>query len=702
MKNLNYKLDKTLLPKIWVYWNTQRDGDCYLNCSTGKIKHTPEPWMKAYSGQTRSWTDGKVPMGYNWSTWESDKMWLRANSKPYFLYVKHHKDRNILEMSVCTIDTCRQPIPHEWRFLDRIFIDKEKNVYNVQGTRITNGYHGERIYAWGDVKNVISAFLRVDCNRTKVVNEFKKFIGDDYFLIGNGSSVVINSVYNIHRWFTTSQKVRGKGKQQKLADELTNITLKPIDGLAEKYPVKRYTTNWGSEDSISNFVFFEPVNDELLVLRAFVRKGDNILTEPWRAYVLKDGTVRVVSQNQNGDGWIPSQRRRSWWQDRYFLANPEDVKSEKFAIKYTLNELEKQRDDSRYAEDYERNLVDNLLIALRFPEIEQLFKLGAIETARAIMRSSTPKAEIKYQFGGFYNEKENGVLRKIGLTKPQLDVYISFDGSWSKKEALKRMRKYFGDDLSHMDIESFKKYFKMCYTLSDRYINLTPVRDADIEELKFVKNICRIAQKHDAAYSIAADTLNDYSRLDYNTHPEIDWLFDDFSDLVRAHDAVNALRLRQEEENRARWNADAKERLKKQEEKRKKIDEERQVYNYEEEDFIIRLPNDLNEIINEGSKQKICIGGYTDRHANGQTNIFFLRRADVPHIPFYSIEMNNNKHIVQIHGYCNQWLGNDPDAIPTVIRWLRKNGIKCTDEILTCTAKGYGSCNNYVSMPQVD
>jgi hypothetical protein len=242
----------------------------------------------------------------------------------------------------------------------------------------------------------------------------------------------------------------------------------------------------------------------------------------------------------------------------------------------------------------------------------------------------------------------------------------------------------------------------MCYTLSDRYINLTPVRDADIEELKFVKNICRIAQKHDAAYSIAADTLNDYSRLDYNTHPEIDWLFDDFSDLVRAHDAVNALRLRQEEERRARWDADAKERLKKQEEKRKKVDEERKQYNYEEENFIIRLPNDLNEIISEGSRQKICIGGYTDRHAMGNTNLFFLRKVDEPTVPFYAIEMDNNKKIIQIHGHCNKWLGNDPDAIPTVIRWLRKHGIKCTDEILTCTAKGYGSCNDYVPMPQVD
>ena len=63
--------------------------------------------------------------------------------------------------------------------------------------------------------------------------------------------------------------------------------------------------------------------------------------------------------------------------------------------------------------------------------------------------------------------------------------------------------------------------------------------------------------------------------------------------------------------------------------------------------------------------------------------------------------MNNAKEIVQIHGRYNRWLGNNPEAIPTVIRWLRKNGIKCRDEILTCKSTGYGSINEYVPMPVV-
>ena len=142
--------------------------------------------------------------------------------------------------------------------------------------------------------------------------------------------------------------------------------------------------------------------------------------------------------------------------------------------------------------------------------------------------------------------------------------------------------------------------------------------------------------------------------------------------------------------------------MKKEEEKRKKMDKERQKMNYEDDDFIIRLPKDGAEITTEGSKQHICIGGYVSRHSLGHTNLFFLRKKSEPDKPFYAIEMNNDKVITQIHGFGNKWLGNNPEAIPTVVRWLRKNGITCSEHILTCTATGYGSNGHHCPMPKVD
>jgi hypothetical protein len=251
---------------------------------------------------------------------------------------------------------------------------------------------------------------------------------------------------------------------------------------------------------------------------------------------------------------------------------------------------------------------------------------------------------------------------------------------------------------------TFKKYLDGFEKIKRNmwYMYNHTIRELGLDRKKFIKNLIRLGEKNEQAYRLANDTLNSSRQLNAGTRPEIDWYFDDYSDLVRAHDAVVALKAAQDAERRAYWSMSEAERVKKEEEKRQKIDKERKQYEYEDDAYIIRLPKDLTEIVNEGAKQSICIGGYTSRHANGGTNLFFLREKSNPDKPFYAIEMGNDKSIVQIHGYCNQWLGNHPDAIPTVIRWLRKNGITCSDRILTCTAKGYSGTSNYVPMPIVD
>jgi hypothetical protein len=270
--------------------------------------------------------------------------------------------------------------------------------------------------------------------------------------------------------------------------------------------------------------------------------------------------------------------------------------------------------------------------------------------------------------------------------------------------ALKEMRKLFGDGLAHLDNVSFDKYY-------DGFIQINPnwgrgafyqIEGMNIDRSKFIKNIFRLAEKHHNVYTVINDTLSAYHRLNTGTQPEINWYFDSYSDVVRAHNAIDDIRRAQDAERRAMWDMSYAERLKKEEEKRAKLDEKRKEYEYEDDTYVIRLPKDSNEIIREGDRQHICIGGYTSSHAYGRTNLFFLRRKSEPDEPFYAIEMDTTKRIVQIHGFGNSWLGNHPEAIPTVVRWLRKNGIQCNEKILTCKAKGYSAINDYVPMPVVD
>lgn len=270
-----------------------------------------------------------------------------------------------------------------------------------------------------------------------------------------------------------------------------------------------------------------------------------------------------------------------------------------------------------------------------------------------------------------------------------------------KSRTITKLREIFGNDLSKIDNATFDKYLVgMDTVLATFYRDI--IDTLDVDKAKFWKNLVRLSEKDSTATRIVYDTITSYNALNIGSQPAINWVFDTVSDAVRAHDAIVELKAEQDRERRVMSNVSAAERRKKEDERRAKVDEERKHYEYEDDEFIIRLPKNVQEIVEEGSIQRICIGGYTTRHSVGDTNLFFLRKKDNENAPFYAIEMNNAKNIVQIHGFGNRWLGNNPEAIPTVMRWLRKNGIKCADTILTCKSTGYGSRNDYVPMPVID
>lgn len=68
--------------------------------------------------------------------------------------------------------------------------------------------------------------------------------------------------------------------------------------------------------------------------------------------------------------------------------------------------------------------------------------------------------------------------------------------------------------------------------------------------------------------------------------------------------------------------------------------------------FMILPPKTASEIVEEGHALHHCVGGYVSRVANKECVILFLRDAEKPDIPFYTIELKNGK-VVQIRGENN-------------------------------------------------
>lgn len=663
-------IDKKLLPNIWLTWETTK-GTFYLNCQTGKKQIEKPEFENRYDPTNRI---------------------INSGSRPRFGYAKYHEKLELLEFAEVTIDTTRKEEVKEWRYVgEKYFLKKDKTVLDESGKVKTEDFFLSQYHRSRDFKNFLSYFYRIAYYRS--AEEFKKFLGSNTYTVGSGRVVTVTAPWQIQEWYKTKQKIRGAGKQQKLTDKLVEMQVKDIAELNTKYKVEtpEYGYSWRSKGMIE----FERLEDGWSVLR-ILDKRENDLVERERMYLHDDGANRIVMPSK--DGWVPSRQTHSY--GYYNIVNKSEAMEGCKRLKYIIPHIENE--EQHYIRNY-------LMTILRFPEVEQLISLGYQTAAKYIMNSNTPRAEMKYLFGGYYNEKENSLLRKVGLTKHQLDKHMQSIESrnwYTRKcaETLLEMRSFFGESLIHLDNASFDEYYDGFLELNRGYGRKAfwQIEHMDIDRVKFIKNAFRLGKKNNNVYSLIDDTLNSYNGLNYGTKPEINWFFDSYSDVVRAHDAIDELKRAQDAERRAMWNKAEAERLKQQEKKRVELDKKRKDYEYEDDNYVVRLPKDLNEIVREGSMQRICIGGYTSRHALGQTNIFFLRRKNEPDAPFYAIEMDNSMRVVQIHGYANKWLGCNPEAIPTVVRWMRKSGIKCDEKILTCKARGYGSINDYVPMPVVD
>lgn len=78
----------------------------------------------------------------------------------------------------------------------------------------------------------------------------------------------------------------------------------------------------------------------------------------------------------------------------------------------------------------------------------------------------------------------------------------------------------------------------------------------------------------------------------------------------------------------------------------------------EERGLQIVIPQSVQEIINEGKRLNHCVGSYADRHAKGRLTILFLRKANEPNVPYYTMEVSTEGQIVQCRGYKNNGANN--------------------------------------------
>ena len=90
------------------------------------------------------------------------------------------------------------------------------------------------------------------------------------------------------------------------------------------------------------------------------------------------------------------------------------------------------------------------------------------------------------------------------------------------------------------------------------------------------------------------------------------------------------------------------------------------------DDLLFLTPHSLQEIIQEGSILRHCVGSqhYIERHTQGKTTIVFIRRKEKPDMPYFTLEYRNQQ-VIQIQGKCNRQ--EVPEKIKQAVRQWQEN-----------------------------
>lgn len=97
-------------------------------------------------------------------------------------------------------------------------------------------------------------------------------------------------------------------------------------------------------------------------------------------------------------------------------------------------------------------------------------------------------------------------------------------------------------------------------------------------------------------------------------------------------------------------------------------------YCFESNDLKIVVPSSAAAIISEGKALHHCVGTYAKKHADGQTTILFVRKVDKPNRPFYTMEIDERRHmIIQCRGLRN---ANQTDEVKEFVRAFAEARLK--------------------------
>lgn len=661
--------DAKCAPHVVLRWYTKTEGQIYHDLSTGKRL-----------------THNEIDTFLKWENFSYNYLSYSTGASPRITYIKYHRRQNVMELAYVNIPMNRAK-PGEIRTFeynkiwsgktDRYFVDLSQYPRRLFGS---DGTLAPIVM----VKNIIR-----DTGMHRKAQIYNELFPDDKIEYINFSWAKIDY---LTKYFTYQRQLTiDTSKTAKAA------LIAKGNALLAKAPTvfPDYIQDVGI---VRNFPGISIVEAKPLfgTIMRYYYDGKNFAASKAPNYdvscaysSLRDATIYNPEDLANGmfknyaDLFTKPAIIQNSWNDWYRCDNPE--KDTKFTALKALTKMVKSP------------MYEQLVKSYTYRGIQLINAIGAYS-----------QTEI---FGSNLNQKATTVDKWLGLNKYQLRQLMAapegINNSYAFSTRIATFRKVVGPNAASLDNHTSDLYIENLEDLHLLTVNTNSYTSPELEpwvEQMIPKVIKQPHVKHNL--DVLLDTIRSWKTLNW-PRPELPQI--SVSELQRLHDLYTNLMNEQWRRREALYAEEARKRDERIQKENKPKLTFRDQLNYDDENYLIRLPKDEDEIRNEGMTLHHCVGNYAHDHSIGSTTIMFLRKKSEPDKPFYTIEVDigvvdgkvAGLRIRQIHGFGNRWLGNDPKAIPTVVRWLRTNNVQCDEAMLTSTSTQYYVGSKFIKMPEV-
>ena len=428
-------------------------------------------------------------------------------------------------------------------------------------------------------------------------------------------------------------------------------------------------------DALSGTVVLEKLDENLLVFRLICcNYGD--INEMMRIYV---SDKEIMTYRVNDAGVF----------EKYNLFENDDA-CRHFLLAYFNEELLNgtllECCKPFIGEITSKNLLYVLVSALKNNHIEQLCKIGFAKSLDEMLYYSATIEQVESELN--VDKSRNGIYQWLGVNKYQLNQLLNLVKARDTLRLLADLKKWITVDkkcktISNIDNDTFDKYLNMMIDLNNNpnqiyptisfekindiktyvssYIEMREQDGVKLDEnvfknktMQYIPKLYEMSKTNRNVVRLYVDYVSAIIRC-----PIANWkLFpESFDEIKRMHDtAADILEINETKELTAG--------LDKNIQKVKDL-----AYKTKEDEFIVKIPTKIEDFINEGNELKHCVKSYIYHVAEGKTNVVMIRRKDEPEKPFFTVEVDNNNIIQQVHGFGNCNADKVPGLMNFVTKW---------------------------------